>query len=534
MPAPAARAGWRDRSRGPRRAPIQSETAMRNVLILGSGRSGTSMLAGAFAHAGWFVGAAPYPARSSNPKGFFESKEINGLNEYLLSLGEGDVLGAWQRWLADLPVDWTCPTDERAQRRIAELVGRAPYCFKDPRFSYTLPAWAPFTQDALRLCVFRHPEAVARSIVKECEQEAYLRSARMTRERALSAWLAMHRRILEVLRADGEWCFVHYEQVLRGEGLERVERLVGAPLSREFPEENLQRTKADNALEGAVGETYAELCELAGHRAAPATQFATQIATGFASGVGVPKWSAARSTNDEPCDARLRDARATLELEFDRWLSTGVEGASPAWKAVRGLGAKECEQKLVDALPHLPARRRQAEKTAAWRSLEQAIGLETLAHVHATHGTSNWSELEERAAWPLNTPAERRLLAWPQWNEATLEQLLRMWCEGVDATASACLCLRHDPELDGALSSALEALERAYQVACEPSRALDVAIVGEEFRPKDAPRLGRSIAGVLRCDTEATRGRFLEALDAPLARNAAELRRLVESAASPA
>jgi hypothetical protein len=499
---------------------------MRNVLILGSGRSGTSMLAGAFAHAGWFVGAAPYPARSANPKGFFESKEINGLNEYLLALGEGDVLGSWQRWLADLPVDWTCPTDERAQRRIAELVKRAPYCLKDPRFSYTLPAWAPFTQDALRLCVFRHPEAVARSIVKECEQEEYLRSARMTRERALSAWLAMHRRILEVLRADGEWCFVHYEQVLRGDGLERVEKLVGAPLSRGFPEQELQRNRADTELEGAVGETYAQLCELAGHRALPATRFVIEIPA--------PTWSAARSTNAEALDARLRETRATVELEFDRWLETGVEGASQAWKAVRGLGAKECELKLVDALPLLPARRRQAEKAAAWRSLEQVTGLEALAQVHATHGTATWSELEARAAWPLNTPADLKLLAWPQWNEAALAELLRTWCEGVDSTASACLCLRHDPELDGELSSALEALERAYQAACEPSRALDVAIVGEELRSTNAPRLGRAIAGVLRCDTDAAHTAFLAALDAPLARNAAELRRLVESVASPA
>jgi hypothetical protein len=59
--------------------------AVRNVLILGSGRSGTSMVAGTLAGAGWFVGARPYAPRSSNPKGFFESPDVNGVNELILS-----------------------------------------------------------------------------------------------------------------------------------------------------------------------------------------------------------------------------------------------------------------------------------------------------------------------------------------------------------------------------------------------------------------------------------------------------------------
>ncbi|RME58681.1 sulfotransferase family protein, partial [Candidatus Parcubacteria bacterium] len=57
---------------------------MRNVLILGSGRSGTSMVAGTLAKAGYFMGTQFVPPRESNPKGFFEDHEINDINEAIL------------------------------------------------------------------------------------------------------------------------------------------------------------------------------------------------------------------------------------------------------------------------------------------------------------------------------------------------------------------------------------------------------------------------------------------------------------------
>ena len=52
---------------------------MKNSIVLGCGRSGTSLLAGAIARAGAFVGEDPYPARDANPMGFFESADVNGV-----------------------------------------------------------------------------------------------------------------------------------------------------------------------------------------------------------------------------------------------------------------------------------------------------------------------------------------------------------------------------------------------------------------------------------------------------------------------
>ena len=42
---------------------------MRNCLILGCGRSGTSMLAVSLASDGYYMGGKLYPERTANPKG---------------------------------------------------------------------------------------------------------------------------------------------------------------------------------------------------------------------------------------------------------------------------------------------------------------------------------------------------------------------------------------------------------------------------------------------------------------------------------
>ena len=58
---------------------------MKNVIILGSGRSGTSMVAGTLAKAGYYMGEQLLPANKANPKGFFEDIEVNAINEDILS-----------------------------------------------------------------------------------------------------------------------------------------------------------------------------------------------------------------------------------------------------------------------------------------------------------------------------------------------------------------------------------------------------------------------------------------------------------------
>ncbi|MGH7907869.1 MAG: hypothetical protein ACREP6_14695, partial [Candidatus Binataceae bacterium] len=138
----------------------------RNCLILGSGRSGTSLTAGLFAKAGYFMGEELYDeaAGDGNPKGFFEDREINLINEDLLGpvikayrhrtankifhrMRRRDLkLREWQRWLATLPASACIGSSPKIERRIQRLAAREPFCFKDPRFSYTLGVWRPLVR----------------------------------------------------------------------------------------------------------------------------------------------------------------------------------------------------------------------------------------------------------------------------------------------------------------------------------------------------------------------------------------------------
>src|SRR5690349_21816574 len=61
---------------------------MYNLFILGSGRSGTSMLTGSLANSGYMLGEnAEYLGKNAaNPKGFYEDFEVNTINEDILAL----------------------------------------------------------------------------------------------------------------------------------------------------------------------------------------------------------------------------------------------------------------------------------------------------------------------------------------------------------------------------------------------------------------------------------------------------------------
>lgn len=127
------------------------------------------------------MGEYPLPAIQANPRGFFEDREIGSVNEMLLALvspAQPDgVLGelkphpvyGWQRWLASIPVGTRILCPPYVAKRIEIQTAKPPFCFKDPRFCYALPAWRPFLQDTAFVCVFREPERTARSITKLCE-----------------------------------------------------------------------------------------------------------------------------------------------------------------------------------------------------------------------------------------------------------------------------------------------------------------------------------------------------------------------------
>jgi hypothetical protein len=248
---------------------------MRNCLILGCGRSGTSMVAGTLAKAGYFMGDNLYSARPSNPKGFFEDQEINGINEAILAQvlrKRPNFWGRWffrsrpldgQRWLATIPLGTSIPCQPALGERIKRLTSREPYCFKDTRFSYTLPVWRPLLKNVVFIAVFRDPASTALSILKECKDVAHLHNLRITFDRAIEIWTLMYTHILEIHRHEGSWLFLHYDQVVSGKGLTRLQAFVDAPVDRSFPELSFHRSFSRKLVPEKVKQVYEQLCELA-------------------------------------------------------------------------------------------------------------------------------------------------------------------------------------------------------------------------------------------------------------------------------
>lgn len=262
---------------------------MKNCIILGAGRSGTSMVAGTLADAGYYMGDTLLPPTEGNPKGYFESREVEAVNDGLIHTmryptrrekrlawlrpipqqPDFDTLEPWvkARWLALIPPVRQPILKSIYQEQIEALVKYQPFCFKDPRFSYTLPAWRPFLNpsETAFICVFREPAITAASILKEVQTESYLDGLTITYEQVMQMWVYSYRHILTKHRHAGSWLFLHYSQVLTEEGLNRIEMLLDVKVNRDFPEARLQRTQSEQNAPRDAQHIYRQLCSLAGY-----------------------------------------------------------------------------------------------------------------------------------------------------------------------------------------------------------------------------------------------------------------------------
>jgi hypothetical protein len=237
------------------------------------------MAAGTLSRAGYFMGEQLWPPQAGNPRGFFEDREVNAINEDILAPltpprpkwpamhlpgAHRPVKG--QRWLADIPVRKEIPATSTIESRIQRLTSKQPYCFKDPRFSYTLSVWRPFLKNTGFVCVFRYPAVTAHSILIECSRAEHLKGLNMTFRRALRVWELMYSHILQKHANDGEWLFLHYDQILRGDGLDRLQKFLGVTVDGSFPDAALRRSPSDGAVPKDLLQRYQQLCELAGYK----------------------------------------------------------------------------------------------------------------------------------------------------------------------------------------------------------------------------------------------------------------------------
>jgi hypothetical protein len=187
--------------------------------------------------------------------GFFEDREVNRINESIMrkSLDATGCSGPGhprrptdgQLWLESIPVDRRIEADAIDDASIASMLDRRPFCLKDPRFCYTLKPWRKHAPKAKIICVFRHPSAVATSIIHEVASANYLKNLTITYQHCLALWRLMYEHVLHNHVDDGAWLFLPYEDLFTDRGLDRVAAFSGTAIDRAFPQKRLNRSKLE-------------------------------------------------------------------------------------------------------------------------------------------------------------------------------------------------------------------------------------------------------------------------------------------------
>ncbi len=176
----------------------------RVVVVLGSGRSGTSLLMQVLRNLGMALSEQMIEARRDNPEGFFEDTGIVRIHVDLLK-----SLHAWPYF--PLPADWeNAPATAAAQQQLhavlrQRLAGNAAiWGFKDPRSAAFLPLWQRlFAAEQLApayVLALRDPGSIIAS---------FLRAYDTPPETAELVWL---QRTCDALHhTAAACCIVHYE-----------------------------------------------------------------------------------------------------------------------------------------------------------------------------------------------------------------------------------------------------------------------------------------------------------------------------------
>lgn len=223
------------------------------------------MLAGTLSASGCYMGDCLIEANEANPKGFFEDYGVNAINEELLTPMTPTYNYGW-RWLASLDIGTPIYAAAALQERIAALTSKTPFCYKDPRFCYTLPIWRPFLSNTLFLCIFREPARTANSIVTECRTASYLSGFPMDFHKAIEIWTRMYRHIVAVHRFLGDWLFFHYDQLINGTAIAALEDALGTSLLHAFPDVQLKRSSSEGQVGAPALDLYRQLCALANYQ----------------------------------------------------------------------------------------------------------------------------------------------------------------------------------------------------------------------------------------------------------------------------
>jgi hypothetical protein len=217
---------------------------MKNALIFGSSRSGSSLLAHMAYAAGYFIGEELLWPSLVNANGFFESQAINKINDAVIRplMWRPPHWELHHPWISVIGTDVEVPSLEDLDQ-VRWFMARTPFCYKDPRFSITYPAWKPFLpRDCVQLITFRHPTAYVNSLLRGIELGEW-KWMRKEPELMLASWVSFYRHIFK--NDDGTFVYFHFNELFTAEGKERVQSCLEAVIPEGLAESDLCHFQSD-------------------------------------------------------------------------------------------------------------------------------------------------------------------------------------------------------------------------------------------------------------------------------------------------
>ncbi len=133
-------------------------TARQVLIITGTGRSGTSWVAGAFRATGFMMGEQLLGAGRGNAFGHFEDRDFLRWHQDVLSRVKAEGVhryGVDEAFPAKIPVG--ADQVHRAQALIESRNKYSCWGFKDPRAIYLLDFWTRLLPEAKVICLYRDP-----------------------------------------------------------------------------------------------------------------------------------------------------------------------------------------------------------------------------------------------------------------------------------------------------------------------------------------------------------------------------------------
>jgi hypothetical protein len=250
-----------------------------NALILGMPRSGTSMVTGLFSNSGFFLGDNLLPPSISNPKGYFEDRDINDINNYIVHRQL-----KWEHF--DTFRKMVCPKAHRDKRlfpsaapkhikeviiesaikeKIIEKLRNQPFLFKDPRFCLTLPYWKPLLPEHVKfVIVFRDPFRTAESYILNGHN---IYGLKIPIYWPFYSYHVNYSRIISWFKNSDNAIFIHYEQIFVKNRIDTLGRFLGVnKINESHPTKMLSRSKGNIKISEKrttlAVDTYNQLCLL--------------------------------------------------------------------------------------------------------------------------------------------------------------------------------------------------------------------------------------------------------------------------------